>query len=138
MEGFFLKIHSIEKYVALAEALHYVHRNRRLIKDREPRTSTSTFTQLLSSDEKYVTGREYIPSAGVCARAFAPEDLIDRLGKWRDHRSVHCSTFLFLPVVAAVVGQHRAKPTRSVVIRYSIHNRTGWRSVTAREYSALR
>ena len=28
--------------------LLYVHRNRRLIMDREPRTATSTFTQLLS------------------------------------------------------------------------------------------
>ena len=35
----------------LAEVFLYVHRNRRFIKDvREPRTSTSTFTQLLSSD----------------------------------------------------------------------------------------
>ena len=29
----------------------YVHRNRRLIRDREPRTAASTFTQLLSSDD---------------------------------------------------------------------------------------
>ena len=29
--------------------LLHVHRNRRFIRDREPRTSTSTFTQLLSS-----------------------------------------------------------------------------------------
>ena len=34
---------------SLVEALLYVHRNRRLIRDGEPRTSTSTFTQLLSS-----------------------------------------------------------------------------------------
>ena len=35
----------------LTEVLHYVHRNRRLIRDGEPRTATSTFTQLLSSEE---------------------------------------------------------------------------------------
>ena len=38
----------------LVEVLLYVHRNRRFIRDGirdgEPRTSTSTFTQLLSSD----------------------------------------------------------------------------------------
>ena len=34
----------------LVEVLLYVHRNRRLIRDGEPRTATSTFTQLLSSD----------------------------------------------------------------------------------------
>ena len=33
----------------LVEVLLYVHRNRRFIRDREPRTATSTFTQLLSS-----------------------------------------------------------------------------------------
>ena len=32
------------------EVLFYVHRNRRFIKDGEPRTATSTFTQLLSSE----------------------------------------------------------------------------------------
>ena len=32
------------------EVLFYVHRNRRFIRDVEPRTSTSTFTQLLSSE----------------------------------------------------------------------------------------
>ena len=31
------------------EELLYVHRNRRFIRDGEPRTATSTFTQLLSS-----------------------------------------------------------------------------------------
>ena len=31
------------------EVLLYVHRNRRLIMDGEPRTATSTFTQLLTS-----------------------------------------------------------------------------------------
>ena len=33
----------------LVEVLLYVHRNRRFIRVGEPRTSTSTFTQLLSS-----------------------------------------------------------------------------------------
>ena len=33
----------------VVEVLLYVHRNRRLIRDGEPRTATSTFTQLLSS-----------------------------------------------------------------------------------------
>ena len=34
----------------MVEVLLYVHRNRRLIvRDREPGTATSTFTQLLSS-----------------------------------------------------------------------------------------
>ena len=31
--------------------LFYVHGNRRLIRDGEPRTATSTFTQLLNSAE---------------------------------------------------------------------------------------
>ena len=35
----------------MVEALLYVHRNRRLIRDGEPRTSTSTFTQLLNSEQ---------------------------------------------------------------------------------------
>ena len=35
--------------VSLVEVLFYVHKNRRFIRDGEPRTSTSTFTQLLSS-----------------------------------------------------------------------------------------
>ena len=35
----------------ISSVLLYVHRNRRLIRDGEPRTSTSTFTQLLSSVE---------------------------------------------------------------------------------------
>ena len=34
----------------LVEVLLYVHRNRRLIRDGEPRRATSTFTQLLSSE----------------------------------------------------------------------------------------
>ena len=34
----------------LVEVLFYVHRNRSLIGDGEPRTATSTFTQLLSSE----------------------------------------------------------------------------------------
>ena len=33
----------------MVEVLLYVHRNRRFIRAGEPRTSTSTFTQLLSS-----------------------------------------------------------------------------------------
>ena len=36
-------------FARLVEELLYVHRNRRLIKDGEPRTATSTFTQLLNS-----------------------------------------------------------------------------------------
>ena len=39
--------------VGLVEVLLYIHKNRRLIRDGEPRTATSTFTQLLSS----ATGR---------------------------------------------------------------------------------
>ena len=35
----------------MVEVLLYVHRNRRRIRDGEPRTATSTFTQLLSSEE---------------------------------------------------------------------------------------
>ena len=35
--------------VSLVEVLFYVHKNRRFIRDGEPRTPTSTFTQLLSS-----------------------------------------------------------------------------------------
>ena len=34
----------------MVEVLLYVHRNRSFIRDREPRTSTSTFTQLLRSE----------------------------------------------------------------------------------------
>ena len=36
----------------LGSVLLYVHTNRRLVRDREPRTATSTFTQLLSSGLK--------------------------------------------------------------------------------------
>ena len=36
----------------MMSVLLYVHRNRRLIRDVEPRTATSTFSQLLSSEEK--------------------------------------------------------------------------------------
>ena len=36
-------------YGVIVEVLLYVHRNRRLIRDGEPRTATSTFTHLLSS-----------------------------------------------------------------------------------------
>ena len=40
-----------------AEVLLYVHRNRRFLKDRSPgRTSTSTFTQLLTSTNTEVLG----------------------------------------------------------------------------------
>ena len=38
--------------VNVVEVLLYVHRNRRFIRDGEPRTSTLTFTQLLSSEAK--------------------------------------------------------------------------------------
>ena len=34
----------------VVRVLLYVHRNRRLIRDGEPRTATATFTQFLSSD----------------------------------------------------------------------------------------
>ena len=44
--GCFLLRHLMSK---LVKVLLYVHRNRRLIGDGEPRTPTSTFTQLLSS-----------------------------------------------------------------------------------------
>ena len=37
--------------VVVVEVLLYVHRNRRLIGDGEPRTSTSTFTEPLSSGD---------------------------------------------------------------------------------------
>ena len=37
--------------MALDSMLLYVHRNRRLTKDVEPRTATSTFTQLLNFDD---------------------------------------------------------------------------------------
>ena len=37
--------------MALDSMLLYVHRNQRLNKDVEPRTATSTFTQLLNSDD---------------------------------------------------------------------------------------
>ena len=43
--------------------LLYVHRNRRLIRDGEPRTSTSTFTQLLSSGPWWKHGQLFV--AGV-------------------------------------------------------------------------
>ena len=39
------------RHVVVVEVLLYVHRNRRFIKGREPRTATSTFTQLLSFAE---------------------------------------------------------------------------------------
>ena len=39
--------------LVVVEVLLYGHRNRRLIRDGEPRTSTSTFTQLLSSDPPF-------------------------------------------------------------------------------------
>ena len=40
-----------------AEVLLYVHRNRRFLRDRSPgRTSTSTFTQLLTSTNTEVLG----------------------------------------------------------------------------------
>ena len=39
-----------EETSVVVEVLLYVHRNRRFIRDGEPRTSTSTFTQLLSSE----------------------------------------------------------------------------------------
>ena len=42
-------------YVHRFEVLLYVHRNRRLIRDGEPRTATSTFTQLLSSGSTEAT-----------------------------------------------------------------------------------
>ena len=35
--------------VVVVEVLLYVHRNRRFMRDGEPRTATSTFTHLLSS-----------------------------------------------------------------------------------------
>ena len=38
--------------IDVAEVLLHVHRNRRFIRNGEPRTSTSTFTQLLSSDDR--------------------------------------------------------------------------------------
>ena len=41
----------------VVEVLLYIHRNRRLIRDGEPRTSTSTFTQLLSSEVTLVHRR---------------------------------------------------------------------------------
>ena len=43
--------------------LLYVHRNRRLIKDGKPRTSTSTFTQLLNSGPWWKHGQLFV--AGV-------------------------------------------------------------------------
>ena len=43
----------------LVEVLLSVHRNRRLIRDGEPRTSTSTFTQLLNSVGGGGIGRLY-------------------------------------------------------------------------------
>ena len=49
MEGLRLRLSLIRSVARLVEVLLYVHRNRRLIRDGEPRTATSTFTQLLSS-----------------------------------------------------------------------------------------
>ena len=40
----------------LVEVLLYVHRNRRFIRNREPRTSVSTFTQLQSSESVKLVG----------------------------------------------------------------------------------
>ena len=39
----------LDFHTAPVEVLPYVHINRRIIRDGEPRTSTSTFTHLLSS-----------------------------------------------------------------------------------------
>ena len=44
------KQQSLRVVVAVVEVLLYVHRNHRFIRDGEPRTATSTFTQLLNSD----------------------------------------------------------------------------------------
>ena len=41
-----------EPTVVVVKVLLYVHRNRRLIRDGKPRMSTSTFTQLLSSESQ--------------------------------------------------------------------------------------
>ena len=41
--------HGPDEKLLLVEVLLYVHRNRRLIRDAEPKTATSTFTQLLLS-----------------------------------------------------------------------------------------
>ena len=46
---FFLFFLVVLLYVHRFEVLLYVHKNRRLIRDGEPRTATSTFTQFLSS-----------------------------------------------------------------------------------------
>ena len=46
--------------VVKVEVLLYVHRNRKLIRDGEPRTATSTFTQLLNSDGYATEGALFI------------------------------------------------------------------------------
>ena len=52
----------------LVEVLLYVHRNRRLIRDGEPRTATSTFTQLLSSaTEMGISVTFIVPGSAVPA-----------------------------------------------------------------------
>ena len=49
----------------VVEVLVYVHRNRRFIMDGEPRTSTSTFTQLLSSVRSMFCYRGYCALGGT-------------------------------------------------------------------------
>ena len=51
----------------LVEVLFYVHRNRSLIRDGEPRTATSTFTQLLSSEGGKKRGGGGKASSSYCS-----------------------------------------------------------------------
>ena len=54
-----------------SSVLLYGHGNRRLIKDREPRTAISTFTQFLSSDGVGDLGRVFLKSHGLSPCRFA-------------------------------------------------------------------
>ena len=56
----------------LVEVLLYVHRNRRIIRDGEPRTSSSTFTQPLSSVHHHHLRRIYCPRRVVVILKLGP------------------------------------------------------------------
>ena len=53
------------RFSVMVQVLLYVHRNRRIIRDRGPRTSASTFTQLLSSERFSTESNENIVAAPV-------------------------------------------------------------------------
>ena len=104
--------------LVLVEVLLYAHRNRRLIRDVEPRTATSTFTQLLSSGWYcHLQSLKTAPVLPLAVAATVSRVLSSKICRWNCHlESIETAPVMPLAVTATI-----SRVLSSKICRWNCH-----------------